>query len=331
VYAFPRHLQLPYTLQWNASVEQSLGKSSALTISYVGANGRKLLEQNQVSAGSFNPNFGTIEFTKNGFTSDYNSLQIQFRRRLAQGLQALGSYTFAHGIDYGSQNVSLPYIRGNSDFDVRHNLSSALSYDFPSRFRSRLARAILSDWGMDDRFTVRSGFPVTLNGPSFTDPATGNILYAGLNLVPGQPIYIYGAECVAVYGSSCPGGRAINPSAFAPPAGCTPFGCTGQVGAGDAPRNFVQGFGAWQMDLAVRRDFPIYERLKLQFRVEAFNIFNHPNFGTINSSYCSPAATGPTCTFGQATSTLAGSLGGLNPLYQMGGPRSLQFALKLVF
>ena len=54
-------------------------------------------------------------------------------------------------------------------------------------------------------------------------------------------------------------------------------------GLGDAPRNFARGFGAWQMDLAVRRDFPIHERLKLQFRAEAFNIFNHPNFGTINS------------------------------------------------
>jgi hypothetical protein len=84
------------------------------------------------------------------------------------------------------------------------------------------------------------------------------------------------------------------------------------------------------MDLAVRREFPIYERLKLQFRAEAFNLFNHPNFGTINSTYCSPAA-GPGCTFGQAQATLAQSLGTLSPLYQMGGSRSMQFALKLVF
>ncbi len=80
------------------------------------------------------------------------------------------------------------------------------------------------------------------------------------------------------------------------------------------------------MDLAVRREFPIYESLKLQFRAEAFNVFNHPNFGAINGQFSKG-----TSTFGQATGTLASSLGILSPLYQQGGPRSMQFALKLVF
>jgi len=78
------------------------------------------------------------------------------------------------------------------------------------------------------------------------------------------------------------------------------------------------------MDMAVRREFPIHERLKLQFRAEAFNIFNHPNFGTINAGLGQQ-------TFGETTSTLANSLGILSPLYQMGGARSMQFALKLLF
>ena len=78
------------------------------------------------------------------------------------------------------------------------------------------------------------------------------------------------------------------------------------------------------MNLAVRRDFPIQERLTLLFRAEAFNIFNHPNFGTINPSFGE-------ATFGQATGTLANSLGVVSPLYQTGGPRSMQFALKFLF
>src|SRR6202035_1775451 len=115
-------------------------------------------------------------------------------------------------------------------------------------------------------------------------------------------------------GKGCPGGRTINPNAFVDV----------RSGYGDAPRNFARLFGAWQMDLAVRRDFPIQEGLKLQFRVEAFNIFNHPNFGSVNPNFGQSS-------FGQATGTLATTLGVLSPLYQMGGPRSMQFSLKLVF
>ena len=327
-YSYPVHLQLPYTLQWNFSVQQSLGTSQALTVSSVGAAGRRLLEQAQINVLPFNPNFGNVVFTRNGLTSDYDALQLQYQRRLAHGLQALAAYTFGHSIDYGSSNYSLPYTRGNSDFDVRHSFSAAFSYDLPNYFQSRLGRALFSYWGFDDRFTARTGFPVTLNGNPVFNPATGQEFNGGLDIVPGQPVYIYGSACAAVYdnGLGCPGGRAVNPSAFNPPSG---------TNLGNAPRNFVRGFGAWQMDIALRREFPIYERLKLQFRAEAFNLFNHPNFGAINALYCSPDPTSPNfspgCNFGQPIGTLANSLGGLSSLYQMGGPRSMQLALHLTF
>jgi len=327
-YSYPKHLQLPYTLQWNVSVQQSLGPSQALTASYVGAAGRRLLEQAQVNVAPFNANFSTVVFTSNGLTSDYDALELQYQRRLAHDLQALASYTFGHSIDFGSQNYSLPYTRGNSDFDVRHNFSSAFSYDLPNPGGNKFGRAVLGGWGLDDRFTARTGFPVTLNGNPVFDPATGKEFNAGLNLVPGKPVYLYGSACAQIYGNglNCPGGRALNPAAFDPPSGDS---------LGNAPRNFTRGFGAWQMDIALRREFSVYERLKIQFRAEAFNVFNHPSFGTINPFYCSPDPTSPNyspgCTFGQATATLANSLGGLSSLYQMGGPRSMQFALHLTF
>ena len=310
-------------------MQQSLGTSQALTVSYVGAAGRRLLEQAQADVGAFNPNFGDVTFTRNGLSSDYDALQLQFQRRLTRGLQALASYTFGHSIDYGSQNETLPYTRGNSDFDIRHSFSAAFSYDLPSYSSSRLGRALFSHWGFDDRFTARTGFPVTLNGNEVANPVTGQLFNGGLDLVPGEPFYVYGAACAAVYdnGLGCPGGRAINPGAFNPPSG---------TDVGNAPRNFVRGFGAWQMDIALRREFPIYERLNLQFRAEAFNVFNHPNFGAISASpYCSPDPASPNfspgCNFGQATGTLATSLGGLSSLYQLGGPRSLQLALRFTF
>jgi hypothetical protein len=311
VYGFEPNLQLPLTWQWNAGLQQGMGKEQALTVTYVGASGRRLLQSNELNLGQVNPTIGTLVFVKNALTSDYNALQVQLQRRLSGGLQVLSSYTWSHSIDYGSRNNAFPAQRASSDFDVRQNLSAALAYEVPGEPQNKLLQVLARDWGIDDRFSARTAFPVTLNGGSVTDPVTLQRYYTGLDLISGQSLYLNGSQF--------PGGRTINPNAFALPA-------AGQIG--NSPRNLARGFGAWQMDLAIRREFPLYEKLKLQFRAEAFNIFNHPNFGTIDSSYC---PSGPYCTFGQATATLAESLGGLSPLYQLGGARSMQFALKLVF
>ncbi len=322
VFGFPPHLQLPYTIQWNVALQQSLGAAQALTLSYVGSHAGRLIEENEVQGGAPLPNFaGGLLLIQSGLTSDYHSLQTQIQRRITGGLQALASYTWSHSIDYGSSNAAFPYRRGNSDFDVRHNVSGSLTYDVAGHFKSTAASTLLGHWGFDTKFNARTAFPVTLDGITrFVDPTTLTTYRSGLDLVSGQPVYVRGAQCTAVYGNGlpCPGGRAINPNAFAVPAS----------GFGSAPRNFARGFGAWQIDFAVRREFPIYEGVKLQFRAEAFNILNHPNFGTINPFFCSP---GPGCTFGQAQATLAQSLGILSPIYQMGGSRSMQFALKLLF
>jgi hypothetical protein len=99
---------------------------------------------------------------------------------------------------------------------------------------------------------------------------------------------------------------------------------------GDLGRNALRGFGATNVDFTLRRQFKIRERLALQARGDLFNIFNHPNFGSPINYLSSPQ-------FGQSTQMLGTSLGGggqsggLNPLYQIGGPRSAQLALKLLF
>jgi hypothetical protein len=103
---------------------------------------------------------------------------------------------------------------------------------------------------------------------------------------------------------------------------------TGQQG--DFGRNVLRGFGASQADITFQRQFHLTERMQLRFRGEFFNIFNHPNFGPPDNNITDAF-------FGYSTATLATSLGsggangGFNPLYQIGGPRSIQLALKLVF
>jgi TonB dependent receptor len=307
ILAFPPHLQLPYTLEWNMSLQQALGKNQAFTLSYVGSNGRRLIGLQELSLTSHNPNFGTVDYFATGITSNYQALQAQFQRSVAHGIQVLASYTWSHSLDFGSTYAELPLQRGNSDFDVRNNLQGGISWDLPTIDRGKLFNMLSNGWGLDARLNVRSAFPVTLEGNEVVDPATGGISYGGLNLVAGQPVY--------VYGNQYPGGKAINKAAFTLPA-------TGILG--DAPRNFVRGFGATQLNLAARREFRLHDALALQFRAEAFNILNHPNFGYIDPTYTD-------LMFGQATETLNSSLGTMASQYQQGGPRSMQFALKLHF
>jgi hypothetical protein len=294
-------------LQWNLSLEQAVGKDQAITLAYVGANGRRLGQQQELFVNALNPDFSTVIFSPGGVTSSYNALQAKFQRQIAHGVQALVSYTWSHSLDFGSNYVALPLTRGNSDFDVRQNFSGALTWDLPKLSSPRIAEALFNRWGLDGRVTARSAFPVTLQGAFLTDPSTGQSYSGNVNLVPNQPVYLYGPQY--------PGGRSLNAAAFTLPSSPDP---------GDASRNFVRGFGASQVNLAARRDFKVHESLHLQFRAETFNLLNHPNFGGID-----PGLTD--ATFGQALSMLNQSLGTVASQYQQGGPRSMQFALRLVY
>ena len=312
VVAYDPHLTLPRTIQWNIAVQQALGVSQSLTVTYVGAAGRDLLRSSFYDPSAINPNFSSgngLFLVTNDANSDYNALQVQFQRRLTHGFEVLASYTWSHSIDNLSSNFTSnePAIRGNSDFDVRHNFAAGFTYDLPARYSNEFARAVLENWALDGRITARSSLPVDIID-GLTLLPNGMQVYVRPDVVPDVPVYI--ADPTA------PGGRLVNASAFQPPSG----------EFGNEPRNFVRGFDLWQNDLAIQRNFPIHERLVLKFRAEAFNIFNHPNFGNIDNNL----QDGPAL-FGRATNTLNVQLGGLDPLYQVGGPRSIQFALKLTF
>jgi hypothetical protein len=314
VYVFPQHLQLPYTLQWNVSADQAFGSAQSLTLSYVGSSGRRLLQGQYLDLSSLATNFIAIQRYPNGLTSNYQALQLKFQRSVTKGLQSLISYAWSHSLDYGSTNASFPLTYGNSDFDVRHNLQAGVTWNIPHVNENGVANALLNDWGVDGRVNIRSAFPITLTGNLFED-ATGSYYYTGVNYNSANPIYLYGSQY--------PGGRAINggPNVSSASAAFTlPVGAA----AGNASRNFVRAFGATQVNCAVRRDFHIVENLSMQFRAEAFNVFNHANFGYIDPSLGD-------LHFGQATKMLNSSLGSMSSLYQQGGPRSMQFSLKLAF
>ena len=315
------HLKLPRSYQWNVSLEESVGSSQSLSITYVGAIGRDLLRVTNLF--NPNPNFQYVGITDNTAASDYNALQLKFQRRLSRGLQGLASYTFSHSIDIASTDAFATYLgtpgsvanpntdRGDSDFDIRHAFTAGVTYNLPSPGSQKLVHAILGDWSADSFVMARSAAPVDIVGAQIF--AAGITFYPRPNVNPGVPLVLYGSQY--------PGGKAFNPAAFTP----APPGQQGDFG-----RNVLRGFGAWQADLALQRQFRMSEKVGLRFRTEFFNIFNHPNFGNPNNTLTSKL-------FGQSTQTLASSLGsggangGFNPLYQIGGPRSIQLALKLLF
>jgi len=313
VFAFPAHLQLPYSVQWNVGLEQALGKDQSITISYVGANGRRLMQPQRRDINSINPAFGDITYFPSGLTSNYQALQTKFQRSISHGVQALVSYTWAHSLDYGSTDPAYPLERGNSDLDVRHNLEAAVSWDIPKPHGNLWTRSLLGGWGVDGRLMARTSFPVALLGNLFSDAVTGQRYFSSVDLIHDRPLYLRESQ----YPGSrmFNGGRNVTNPAFSLPVG---------TGYGDAPRNQLRGFDAVQVNAAVRRDIPIHSGVSLQFRAETYNILNHPNFG-----YIDPSLTD--LLFGQATKMLNQSFGSTGALYQQGGPRSVQFAFKLTF
>jgi hypothetical protein len=174
---------------------------------------------------------------------------------------------------------------------------------------------MFGNWSTDSIVYARTAPPVNVvtGHDPFAGFLSGSFSVQRPNLVSGVPLWISDP--------SVAGGREINPAAFSNP---------GSTAQGNLGRNALNGFGATQVDLTVRRQFKLQERLSLQARADFFNIFNHPNFGSPTNYLSSPL-------FGQATQMLASALGaggdsgGLNPLYQIGGPRSVQLALKLLF
>jgi hypothetical protein len=328
--AFDPQLELPYTFEWNAALEQGLGKQQTISASYIGARGRRLLQ----TVEAFEPAF-FLQLVTNGSTSDYHALQVQFQRRLSRGLQALASYTWSHSIDTASagsffnlSNFLVPGTnsgfnnnRGSSDFDVRHAFTAGLTYDIPAPTINVLASRVLHGWSIDNFIQARSAPPVDISDFDFFQLNNGILLDVRPDQVSGHPLYLFGSQY--------PGGKAFNPAAFTDPPGAFNTGIPDRQG--NLGRNALRGFGAFQWDFAVHRNFPIHESLKLQFRAEMFNIVNHPNFGQ-------PSGTFGLGGFGLASETLGQSLNGsnlgggaFNPLYQIGGPRSIQFALKLMF
>jgi Carboxypeptidase regulatory-like domain len=294
VFSVNQNFRTPYFFNYNLNIEKSFGNGMAVwQVGYVGSEGRKLsimLNINQLPGGltvtspitgqattngkfvAQFPNYGGINQLNSIGTSNYNALQTTLRLRAWHGLSSQFAYTWAHALDditayrgaipYDSNNPKAEY--GNGDFDTRHNFSATLTWDIPGS--SRGPRWVTHGWSVNSLMTFHRGQPLDQTRTGYD--------------IIGDPFA--GVSHSFQKTASFTGVTWINPAAFCLPAidgGTAP--CSGpNIFGGDLRRNQIYGPGYSSVDMSVLKTIPITERVKAQFRVEFFNLFNHINLAS---------------------------------------------------
>ena len=339
----------PYVQSYNLNIEEQLTPSMGLTVGYLGSKGTHLriarnLNQLELVGGAlvrpfpklsassqFRPgaNLGNINEVTSGTNSNYNALVVELNRRLSHGLQIISSYTYSKSIDDNSLNsqgtilqnsLDLANSRGLSDFNVRHRGVVSGFYELPFH-----GNRLIAGWEVGTIVQAQTGNPlnVTSGISNFTSTTA---LTAGGGLRPdllmpvgttGNPAqwFTNAVACAeaAQTGITQPLCSATPNAAFGLPVGATPAGDHfGHLG-----RNALTGPGFVNTDLSLVKNTKLTERMNLQFRTEAFDVFNHPNFGNPNLNPQSGS-------FGKITSTRF-------PTGDFGSARQLQVSLKLQF
>ncbi len=333
--AFDPHLQLPYLIEWSASVERSLGYGQTISAAYVGNAGRRLLLTNTLL--NQNPDFEFLRLTNNDASSKYHSLQLQFNRRLSRRLSGAVSYTLGKSVDDYSQDSAaralfrspnLAEERGPSDFDVRHIVAGYLSFEPPAA-SSGFLRLLTRSWTVDSVFNIRSAAPVNV---VYGVPTSFGFLNLRPDLIAGAPLYVDDPTVA--------GGRRINAAAFSVPT---------DFRQGTLARNALRGFPLTQFNLGLRRQFKFTDDVKLTLGAEAANIFNHPNFAapagndaSLGTRFAPLAPVAPFTslsanpTFGQSYTNAARSSWGIpgssfGPSYFPGAARTMKLSARLEF
>jgi hypothetical protein len=311
-YGFASNLHIPVYRRWDVTLQQSWSRADSFALSYSGMSGTGLLRRDTIFNAPSDA-LGQLSFASNDGASSYNAFYAVYKRSLANGMLANVSYSWSHSIDLGSSDSLLYLIvpggsdRGSSDFDVRHTLNLSLAYTTPA---PGFLRRFPGRWTLGTYTTARTGFPIDVQVSETLDGSA--VSNYRPNLVRGVPLWLSD--------SNVPGGRAMNPAAFGFPSGTI----------GDLGRNAVRGFGSWQSDVAAERPIRVNDTVRLVFRAEAYNVFNHAQFADPVRFLSNPLFGIP----GAPLNLMLGAgspMSGQAPAFQMGGPRSVQLSLRLSF
>jgi hypothetical protein len=325
----PRNLKSGYVQSFHFTVQRQLPLGFVLDLGYVGTRGDKLmilgdLNQARPNAPTENtalnarrpiPGFGFIQTAFDGGFLEYNGLQAKIERRYSNGLFLLNSFTYSSAYDNAAGHLeavgdnsrvnfrNLDGERGYSNYDQRWNNTTTVVYELPfgkgktwMTDANFLVQGLLGGWRFNAIHTANAGLPLNLTySPQATFQVSGAPSYRA-NVI-GNPVF---SDAPRFVGNQV---LYLDPAAVVEPTDRSlPFG--------NAFRNAVRGPKLLQLDMGLHKNFPIREQMNIEFRFEAFNLFNRTNFILLNGNRTSPA-------FGTINSTF--------------DPRQLQFALKLNF
>ncbi len=349
--ATPRALQRDrrdlYSLNYSLSVQQQLPAQFVMQVGYVGGQGHKLFARSFINVvdprTDLRPlqSFGRIDYKANDGNSNFHGLQVSLHRQFSGGLLVGTQYMWSHSINDGSvgggeaaepQNVSdRRGDRGNSAQDIRHTLTTNWIYELPfgqgRRFlKEGFAEKILGGWQLTGLAQARTGRQLTITTPRTTvrgDLPDRNNTNQRPDLVPNVPLIPPGGQTVDQW---------INPAAFRRPLG---------GGWGTAGRSLLASPGLLQFDLGLGKRVPFSEGRSVEFRWEAFNVFNRAQLGNPNTNFVvNPPAEVPAtdfnfCAINPERCTVDSNFGRitapLNRNFGTGTNRQMQFMLRINF
>ncbi|MGB2636053.1 MAG: carboxypeptidase regulatory-like domain-containing protein [Candidatus Acidiferrum sp.] len=296
-----RNLSNPKYVEWNFEIQHSLGNKAIVSANYVGNYGYDELYSNDyqnsfgfgdLPATAPDPRVGLVKFLTSGAVSNYNGLTLSIKANTWHGLTGSFSYTYSHALDEVSNAGILPFsvitsitnqinpysLRDNyasADYDARHQLSASYIYSLPFRSEHRLLNSAIGGWQLSGTMFYRTGFPFSVIDGGTLGGLAANNLNPSFNTILLQPEFSRRnfsnvGSCVAASCFGIAGTGSTAPYLFAP---ATNF--TGDV----VGRNAFRGPGFLGGDMSLRKNFQFTERVGFQIGLNAYNWFNHANYG----------------------------------------------------
>ena len=271
-----------------------------------------------IPAAAPNNNYGTVTSIQSGGKANYDGLQTTFRKQFSHGLTAHFNYTWSHALDdvsngglftYGDSLLGqispqglnvLNY--GNADYDIRHVFSADYVYAPVTHFGNKFVNELVGGWQWSGKLIWRSGLPFSIVDNNTALGNGGGTLLA--TQIGGNPQTSCGEG--AALNANGGGTPCLNAAAFLDTSAC-PGPCYTKLSAQN--RNQFRGPHYFDMDMALFRTFSWKERIKLAVGLQAFNVFNHPNFANPDNGVGDATFGQITGMFGTPTSPYGNFLG----------------------